>query len=300
MASLRNWLERSLLWRVWERMLEIEFVDRSIALAGKGFAAFFPLLIVVAAYLPPGARAAVITSVTVMFGVRGEALTLAREAFASADDVRQATSFLGLVLTIFFAISFTTALQRLYLRAWRRPPGIRVGRYWRGLLWLVAMTICLVLLGAVYSASAGGPRLALLVIIAFAVMTGLWWFTSWLLLLGEVRPRVLLAPALITSFAVTAYSATATIWMPEVVSGNEAQFGFFGIALSLVTWFSGASMCVLVGACAGPVFAGDTGFIGRLVRGAKPTALKPGARPPLQGPERDLSLRDAFQTSEYS
>ena len=97
MASLRNWLERSLLWRVWERMLEIEFVDRSIALAGKGFAAFFPLLIVVAAYLPPGARAAVITSVTVMFGVRGEALTLAREAFASADDVRQATSFLGLV-----------------------------------------------------------------------------------------------------------------------------------------------------------------------------------------------------------
>ena len=145
-----------MLWRVWERMLEIEFVDRSIALAGKGFAAFFPLLIVVAAYLPPGARAAVVTSVTVMFGVRGEALTLAREAFASADDVRQATSFLGLVLTIFFAISFTTALQRLYLRAWRRPPGVRVGRYWRGAVWLMAMTICLVLLGSVYSASAAG------------------------------------------------------------------------------------------------------------------------------------------------
>ena len=54
MASLRNWLERSLLWRVWERMLEIEFIDRSIAVAGKGFAAFFPLLIVVAAYLPAG------------------------------------------------------------------------------------------------------------------------------------------------------------------------------------------------------------------------------------------------------
>ena len=88
--------------------------------------------------------------------------------------------------------------------------------------------------------------------------------------------------------------------MPGVVTGNEAQSGFFGIALSLVTWFSGAAMCALVGACAGPVFAEDSGLIGRLVRGAEPTALKPRARPLLPGPERDLSLRDAFQTSEYS
>ena len=140
----------------------------------------------------------------------------------------------------------------------------------------------------------------LLVMVAFAAMTGLWWFTSWLLLLGEVRSRVLVGPAVITSFAITAYSASATLWMPEVVSGNEAQFGFFGIALSLVTWFSGASICVLVGACAGPVFAEDTGIVGRLARGAEPAALKPGARAPLPGPDRDLSLRDAFQSSEYS
>ena len=39
--------------------------------------------------------------------------TTAREAFASSDDVRQATGLLGLVLTIFFATSFTTALQRV-------------------------------------------------------------------------------------------------------------------------------------------------------------------------------------------
>jgi membrane protein len=300
MASFRNWLERSLLWRVWERMLEIEFIDRSIALAGKGFAAFFPLLIVVAAYLPPGARAAMVTSVTVTVGLRGDALVLATEAFASAEDVRQATSFLGLLLAVLFAVSFTTALQRMYLRAWRRPPGVRVGRYWRGAAWLLAMTGCLVLLGAIHGASARGPNVAVLLVIALAVMTGLWWFTSWLLLLGEVRPRVLLIPAVITSIAITVYSASATIWMPEVVSGNEAQFGFFGVALALVTWFSGAAMCVLVGACAGPVFADDDGLMGRLVRGAEPTALTPGARPPLPGPERDLSLRDAFQTSEYS
>jgi membrane protein len=298
MAGVKDWLERSLLWRVWERMLEIEFVDRSIALAGKGFAALFPLLIVVAAFLPPGARASMLASVTATLGLRGDALLLAKQAFASSDDVQQATGFLGLLLAILFAVSFTTALQRIYLRAWRRPPGVRVGRYWRGAVWLLLLTACMVLLGAIHGA-ASGPNVAVLLLIALALMTGLWWFTSWLLLLGEVRPRVLIVPAVITSIAITVYSASATIWMPEMVSGNEAQFGFFGIALSLVTWFSGASMCVLVGACIGPVFAEDVGLMGRLARGAESAYLKAGARPPLLGPDRELTLRDAFQSNEY-
>ena len=120
-AVLRARLERLLLWRVWERMLEIEFVDRSVALAGKAFVSFFPLVIVVAAFAPERVRSSIITTVTARLGMRGDALTLAREAFASSDDVRRATGLLGLVLTIFYAGSFTTALQRVYLRAWRRP-----------------------------------------------------------------------------------------------------------------------------------------------------------------------------------
>ena len=57
------------------------------------------------------------------------------------------------------------------------------------------------------------------------------------------------------------------VWMPRRVTRNETQFGFFGVALALVTWFSGAAICVLVGACAGPVFAADPGSVGRFVRG---------------------------------
>ena len=66
-------------------------------------------------------------------------------------------------------------------------------------------------------------------------------------------------PAVITGVAMAVFAATATIWMPNLVTDNEAQFGFFGIALALVTWFSGAAICILVGACTGPVLAEDTG-----------------------------------------
>ena len=91
MAALRTRLERLLVWRVWERMLEVEFIDRSVALAGKAFVSFFPLVIVVAAFMPEGIRSSLVTSVTVRLGLRGDALTVTQEAFASSDDLRQAT-----------------------------------------------------------------------------------------------------------------------------------------------------------------------------------------------------------------
>ena len=46
---------------------------------------------------------------------------------------------LGLVLTILFATSFTTALRVLYIHAWRRPPHTGVDNYWRGVVWLFAI-----------------------------------------------------------------------------------------------------------------------------------------------------------------
>jgi membrane protein len=300
-AALRTRLERLLLWRVWERMLEIEFVDRSIALAGKAFVSFFPLVIVVAAFVPERIRSAILTSVTARLGLRGDALVLAREAFASSDDIRKATGLLGLALTIFFATSFTTALQRVYVHAWRRPPrAAGVSAYWRGVVWLLVVLVGMALLGGLRGALGGGLGSGLFVIVSLVVASGLWWFTAWFLLLGEVRARVLVPTGVITSIMTTGYAASATVWMPGVVTGNQAQFGFFGVALALVTWFSGAAICVLIGACAGPVLAEDTGRVGRLVRGGKPGTLTAGARPPLPPPARELGLRDAFGSTEGS
>jgi membrane protein len=278
-------------------MLEIEFVDRSIALAGKAFVSFFPLVIVVAAFVPDRVRASIMNTITTRLGIEGDSLTIAKEAFASSEDVRQATGVLGLVLAFLFANSFTTALQRVYLRAWRRPPGVRAGAYWRGIACLVVILLCVALLGGLRAALGRGDlALAAFIIASLAITTGLWWFTAWLLLLGEVRMRVLIPTGLTTSITLTAFAASATLWMPTMVTGNETQFGFFGVTLALVSWLSGAAICVLVGACAGSVFAADTGPVGTLVRGHESRTLVAGARPSLPAPGRELGLRDAFRS----
>jgi membrane protein len=297
-ARLRTWLERLLVWRVWERMLEIEFVDRSVALAAKAFVSFFPLVIVVAAFVPARIRMSIITALAARLGLRGDAFSLVQSSFASSDDIRRATGLLGLVLTIFFATSFTTALRRVYMRAWRRPPHSGVDNYWRGVTWLFAMLLSLAVLGGLRGAAGEGAGVVAWAVVALAVYVGLWWFTAWWLLLGDVRMRVLAPTGVITGIAMAGYGLSASIWMPEVVASNQEQFGFFGIALALVTWFSGAAICILAGACAGPVFAEDTGRLGRFIRGGEPGTLNAGAQPELPPPTRDLSLRDAFRTGE--
>jgi membrane protein len=279
-------------------MLEIEFVDRSVALAAKAFVSFFPLVIVVAAFVPARTRMSIITALAARLGLRGEAFSLVQSSFASSDDIRRATGLFGLVLTIFFATSFTTALRRVYMRAWRRPPHSGVDNYWRGVVWLFAMLLSLALLGGLRGAAGDGTGVVAWAVVGLAVYIALWWFTAWWLLLGDVRMRVLAPTGVITGIAMAGYGLSASVWMPEVVASNQEQFGFFGIALALVTWFSGAAICILIGACAGPVFAEDTGRLGRFIRGGEPGTLNAGAPPELPPPTRELSLRDAFRTGE--
>ena len=150
--------------------------------------------------------------------------------------------------------------------------------------------------GAPRSRAASGYTLfAVLVIVQ---TTALWWFTAWLLLLGEVRPRVLLPTAAITSVTFNLFAASANVWMPTTVADNEAQFGMFGIALALVTWFSGAAICILLGACAGPVFAEDPGPVGSFVRGPASSVLTPGAPPSYAAPTREITLHEVLHGSD--
>src|SRR5207253_6084506 len=85
-AEVRAWAERTIFWRVWERMLENEFIDRGIALAAKAFVSFFPAVIVVAAFAPPAIRAAIAGTLAHRSGLSGPGLETFRNAFATASS----------------------------------------------------------------------------------------------------------------------------------------------------------------------------------------------------------------------
>ena len=150
LTAVRERAQRSLLWQVWERLLEVEFVDRSVALAGKAFVAFFPLVIVVAAFMSQNIREAIFTTITSRLGSAVPPWTPRHRRSLLPRTFVGRPVFSASCSSNFFATSFTTALQRVYLRALRRPPGKKVHEYIRGPGWYLVVLA--------YLAAVGGLR----------------------------------------------------------------------------------------------------------------------------------------------
>ncbi len=292
--TLRRWVETTFVWRIWERLLENEFVDRSVALGAKGFVSFFPLIIVVGAFVPIKVRQSIVSTLINRFGLSGSSVTVVKQAFASSSDIRRATGVLGLVLLVFYATSFTTALQRVFLKAWRRPAKSQGVDRLRGPAWLGGIIALAALLGGLRHFLSGGFGTAAFFVISAAAQVAFWWATAWLLLRGQVRWRPLLCSAVLTGLGITLYAASAALWMPHTVASDQQQFGFFGVALALVSWFTGAGAVVLIGASAGAALVDEKGRLGRLARGGDHSVLQAGAAPPLPPPTHHLTLVNAL------
>ncbi len=292
-AQARRW-EQATLGRFWSRLLELEFVDRSVALAAKAVVSFFPLLIVAAALSPPSARRSLVDSIAARFGVRGDAFAIMKDAFASPDQTRAATGLLGTLLALAYAVSFTTAQQRVYLRAWRRPSGGGVRNKGRGAVWIAGVVALLLLLGSLRRVVGGPPGTISVLVLGVVGSVLSWWWTARLMLRGEVRWRPLLPTAVVTGVGSWAYTLAATVWMPRAVSKHYQQFGSFGIALDFVSWFTGFAFLIVGAAVLGPVLTEGDNALGRWLRGADPSPLTPSAPPALPAPPNAPRLSDAF------
>jgi len=168
----------------------------------------------------------------------------------------------------------------VYTRAWRRPAAGRASGYALGAAWLIGVIAYFALVGGLRALLRGGPQTVLFLLVAWAAAIAMWWITPWLMLQRQVRLRVLVTGALLTGTAMTVYAASASLWMPRTVTENQHQFGFFGVALALVTLLTGASFIIVVSACTAPVLAEDPGWIGRIVRGSdSASVLSDGAAP---------------------
>lgn len=287
-------LDESYVGQWYSRLLELEIIDRSVALASKLFVSFFPFVLGVSSLLPNSVRTSILDSLVDRFGLAGVDKSMLTGAFTSANQTRAATGLFGALLLFFYATSFTTALQRVYLRAWRRPAGGGIKNHGRGLAWLCGVLALFAVNGVMARVLTGGTGGTLRIIGGLATSTLVWWWTAHTMLRGEVRWRPLLPGSLVCGAALLVYVLSSTIWMPRTVASNSAQFGFFGVALAMVSWFLGASFVIIAGAALGPVLVEGDGRLQRWLRRGEASVLTPGALPELPGPTRRLRLIDAL------
>ena len=219
---LQEWAERSIFWKIWDRVLENEFVDRSVALAAKAFISLFPALIVVAAFAPHSVRRVDrhhdhSPRRTHGFEYQdGEArLRLGRR---HAQGHRNSWFDLHLLLRQFVHDCAPPCVHEGVAQApGRAGVGIRSGRRFpdraRRVLFDPRWPPLL---------PRKRPEDDRVCYHRTLASIGVWLLAPWLMLQRQVRWRVLLSGAVMTGVAMRVYAASASLWMPHTVCGEPA------------------------------------------------------------------------------
>jgi membrane protein len=239
-----------------ERLVEIQFVDRSIALGSLAFTAIVPLLVISSAFLPGTNTDDLASELIDRFDLRGATARLVREVFAQPDAVRQSISWLGVLLLLGAALSFTRALQRVYEHAWRLEARGLAGTR-AGLIWIGGIVLWSTVFASVrqWLLDITGPLGSLTILLAGNA--ALWLWSPWVLLAGRLDWRALVPSALLTSVAMTAISIGSVVYMPEAIGRSATHYGPIGIAIALVSWLVGIGFALTVCAAVGAVLGGE-------------------------------------------
>jgi membrane protein len=219
---------------VLRRLLELEFVDRSLVVGAQAFGALIPLLIVLASL---GARNgnSFADAVVARFHLEGAGAQAVHETFAAPADNGTIT-VLGAVVVVYSTLAFTRALQRTFELTWNLPRrGVR-GTGW-GLLWIGVFALWWALFP---SLDDGLPR-ALRMAAALTGAFGLWLVTPYLLLSRRLRWRLLIPQAALTAGGMTILSAGSVLYVPRAIETSAAEFGAIGVAFTMlsVLWAGG-------------------------------------------------------------
>jgi membrane protein len=237
-----------------DRLVEIQFVDRSIALGSLAFTALVPLLVIASAFLPGTDGLA--NELVDRFHLRGSTADLVREVFAQPDAVRQSISWLGVLLLIGAALSFTRGLQRVYERAWQLEARGLAGTR-AGLIWIGGIVVWSTLFSAVRQPllDVSGALGSLTILLTGDAL--LWLWSPWILLARRIDWRRLVPTALLTAVAMTAISIGSIVYMPEAIGRSAAHYGPIGIAIALVSWLVGIGFALTACAAVGAVLGGE-------------------------------------------
>ena len=234
-------------FRSFSRFVELDGFDRAMALAGQAFAALLPLLIVVGS-VSPAHDDSLADSLIERFDLSGSAAEPLRAAVAQPPHA--GISGLGVILLVISALSFTRAMQRLYIRAWRLDKlGLRAN-YW-GLIWLGLFVAFWSAQPAIVGLTSGVVAFAL----SLALSAALWLLTPWLLTARAIPWRRLLPQAVLTAIGLLALTIGAAVYLPHAVATASAEFGILGVAFSLLSLLFALSLVLVATAALGATLA---------------------------------------------
>jgi membrane protein len=250
-ASARQALTHTPVAEVWRIGKDMELMHRSMGFAALGFLTLVPLLILVAAIDPASGLGA--------GKWLGQALGVSRRSqdqiarlFREPAALLQRTTVLGLAALATFGLSFGSAVQTGYEKAWDMPPA-RWHTMWRHVIWLASLILYLVvfirtpLTGHSPVITVGGAITDTILTVLF------FWWSLWMLLAGRVAWRAVLPGGVATAIGMLGLRGFSRAIFSPLIASNAITYGPFGTVLVVQSWLVGVGVVVYGGAVVGRV-----------------------------------------------
>jgi len=238
-------------------LVRIELIDRSMAIAAQAMLALVPMLVVLAAFLPPEVTDLALNRFRDLTGL-GDAGQAMVQTSVDPDQVRAQTGLIGLLITLLSATSFARAVQRMYERVWDQRHIGGINGIKRSGLWLVGWLITLQTLTALgFVLSKVTDFGVVRYLLQGAAATLIWWWTSRVLLFGRVPWKTLLLGGALTGYSLVAYSWASALVMPVYVASSAAALGTLGLILAITTWLVGFAGLLVVASVVGRAVVED-------------------------------------------
>ncbi len=240
----RRRLDATFAGRYANELVELRVIDRSLAVASKLFIAVLPISILSTAVVSGSSFG---DELVRRFGLTGSGADAARLLFAAPTQVEASIGLLGFVILCSSVLSFSRALERVYLDCWRLPP--LASGMGRRLLWLAGFVVVITALAQARS-SWVDPDTPVVQWILGMVGAGLFFlWTPYLLLGRRIGVRRLVPTAVLTGAGTLALGIGSTITMPAYISHDTERYGLVGFTFAVVSWLFAASL-VIVGTAA--------------------------------------------------
>jgi membrane protein len=235
--------------RVLRRFVAIEGAQLATVISAQAFTSLVPFLVVAAAIGPGDEDLA--DRIIERFGLDGSAARSVRSLFADAGEVESAVTWVGVIILVLSALSFTRAIQRMFQRAYEEKPGGPKDML-RGLVWLAGFAVWITVSAPLRDAfeDVGGLLTALAV--SGAVGFVLWLWTP-ALLLTSTDWRRLLPGAAVSAVLGTCATIASGIYVPILMTWSADRYGLIGIAFSLQSFLLVIGFVAVIGAVVGAV-----------------------------------------------
>jgi membrane protein len=236
------------------RFIRMEGFDRCIVLSAQVFTALIPLFIIIASAAPAGDEDVVSDMLIDRFALTGDSAAAVEQLFSAPPGATSGVTFFSAMLLLYSGVAFTRRFQRMYRAAWEQQKvGVR-STVFATLGLLVLVTEILVMYGI--RVLVDQFPLEWLWTIPISLVTGLLLWTSipYLLLERQVHWRRLLFAGGLSAVAMTAFSIATPIYMPDLMESYTAEFGLFGITITILGWLLAASFVLVACAAIGAEF----------------------------------------------